>query len=271
MEERPMHLTRAQLDAYDRDGFLIFPDLVSKEEVALVKAGIARASQIQDDRVIRERGGDAVRMVYGLNEIDGPTSCAAVADLACSGRLLQTAKDILRDDAYLFHTKCNVKDAITGEIWQWHQDFGYWRTDGISEPRMITTMLMLDNATELGGCLYFVPGSHKDGTIDAPFDSETTSVGLWTLSKEQMTDLVARRGEPVPVVGGPGTVAMFHPDLVHGSGHNMSTHARWQMYFVYNAVSNAMAPVAEPRPAFKASRDAVPLKVRDRAPVVEPA
>lgn len=265
-----MYLTQAQLDAYERDGFLIFPDMVSREEVALVKQGLARACKVEDDRVIREKNGGSARMVYGLHEVEGPTGSQAVDDLARSTRLLQSARDLLDDDVYLFHTKCNLKESLTGEIWQWHQDFGYWQTDGLHRPQMLTTMLMLDQATELGGCLYFVPGSHKEGTIDAPFDGETTSVGLWTLSKQQMTDLVERRGEPVPVVGGPGTVAMFHPNLVHGSGHNMSTHARWHLYFVYNAVSNVMAPVKQPRPAYKASRRAVPLQLRTRESILEP-
>ena len=74
---------------------------------------------------------------------------------------------------------------------------------------------------------------------------------------------------PVPVVGGPGTVAMFHPNLVHGSGHNMSTHARWHLYFVYNAVSNVMAPVKDPRPAYKASRKAIPLQLRAKESILE--
>lgn len=266
-----MYLTKAQIEAYDRDGFLILPNLVSKEEVRLVKEGLANACQVTDDRVIREKGGGSARMVYGMHELDGPTACVATEGLARSTRLLQAARDVLHDDVYLFHIKANLKEAMTGEIWQWHQDFGYWRTDGLREPRLVTTMLMLDRATELGGCLYFVPGSHKDGTIDAPFDDKTTSVGLWTLSKDQMTDLVKRRGEPVPVVGEPGTVAMFHPDLVHGSGHNMSTHARWQMYFVYNAVSNVMQPVAKPRPSYKANRKNVPLQIRAKESILEPA
>ena len=266
-----MFLTKAQVEAYDRDGFLILPNLVSKDEVALIKQGLARAAQVDDDRIIREKGGGAARMIYGMDDLSGPTGCAATEALSRSNRLLQAARDVLRDEVYLFHIKANFKEAITGQIWQWHQDFGYWRTDGLREPRLVTTMLMLDKATELNGCLYFVPGSHKEGTIDAPYDDKTTSVGLWTLSKEQQTDLVNRRGEPVPVIGEPGTVAMFHPDTVHGSGHNMSTHARWQMYFVYNAVSNVMQPVPKPRPAYKANRNNVALQIRAKESILEPA
>ncbi len=259
-----MHLTAEQLEAYDRDGFLIIPDLISTEEVAQVKAALAKASKVEDERVIREKGGGDVRIVYGLHDTDGPTGDAAVAALARDPRLLQSSMDILKDEAYIFHTKCNLKEAITGQIWQWHQDFGVWRTDGLSQPDLVTVLLMLDGATELGGCLYFVPGSHKTGDIDAPYDDETTSIILKAVTKEQMGDLVERCGEPVPVVGGPGTVAFFHPHLVHGSGHNMSTRSRWQLYFVYNALSNVMAPVAKPRPTYKASRTAVPLKLSER-------
>lgn len=266
-----MYLTEAQIEAYDRDGYLILPNLVSKEEVKLIKEGLARACQVTDDRVIREKSQGAVRMVYGMHELDGPTGCVATEGLARSNRLLQAARDVLRDEVYLFHIKANLKEAITGEIWQWHQDFGYWRTDGLREPRLVTTMLMLDKATELSGCLYFVPGSHREPYIDAPYDDSIASTQLKAITLEQMSGLVARHGEPVPVTGGPGTVVLFHPHLVHGSGHNMSTRDRWQLYFVYNAVSNVMADVPNPRPLWKAARNLKPLKPRTRDSILEPA
>ena len=154
-------------------------------------------------------------MIYGMNERDGPTGSRTVADLACSSRLLQSAKDILGEDAYLFHTKCNLKEAITGEIWQWHQDFGVWHHDGLARPDLVTILLMLDEATELGGCMYFVPGSHKEGDIAGVKDGQTTSgrAGRYRQSTE-MTGLVrapwragagdrrAGYGRPVPSLAG---------------------------------------------------------------------
>jgi ectoine hydroxylase len=258
-----MFLTQDQREAYERDGFVILPGLASPEEVGRIKRDLARASELRDGRVVREKGSNAVRMIYGMNETDGPTGSQTVADLSCSSRLLQSARDVLGEEVYLFHTKCNLKEAITGEIWQWHQDFGVWRHDGLARPDMVTVLLMLDEATELGGCMYFVPGSHKDGDIAGNKDGETTSVALVALGRPEMTELIRRHGEPVPITGGPGTVALFHPYLVHGSGHNMSIHSRWHLYFVYNAVSNAMSAVADPRPSYKASGRAVPLQVLD--------
>ena len=111
------------------------------------------------------------------------------------------------------------------------------------------------------------PGNHDwyGFAANPPLRVAQTSnrgVDLVALALE-MTDLIGRHGEPVPVTGGPGTVALFHPYLVHGSGHNMSIHSRWHLYFVYNAVSNTMTVPDNPRPSFKAQPRAVPLQVRD--------
>ena len=66
----------------------------------------------------------------------------------------------------MHHFKLNMKAAIEGTIWQWHQDYMSWQMDGIARPDMTTMMVMMEDATEIGGCLYFLPGSHKMGRID---------------------------------------------------------------------------------------------------------
>jgi len=40
-----MRLTEAQTAAYERDGFLVFPELVSAAEVALRRAALRRAAR----------------------------------------------------------------------------------------------------------------------------------------------------------------------------------------------------------------------------------
>jgi len=58
-----MFLTQDQRDAYERDGFVILRDLVSPDEVGRIKRDLARASELRDGRVVREKGSDAVRMI----------------------------------------------------------------------------------------------------------------------------------------------------------------------------------------------------------------
>ena len=71
-----------------------------------------------------------------MHERDGPTASPEYRAFACQSRTLGVARQLLRDDAlYLHHSKVNLKAAIEGSAWPWHQDFGTWHLDGIAGPR----------------------------------------------------------------------------------------------------------------------------------------
>jgi ectoine hydroxylase len=275
-----MKLSAEQLAQYDRDGFLVFPDLIAADEVAVLKQELARVGDIPDERVVRERSGGP-RIVYGMHEKNGPTASSAYAALVSSSRILQPVRDILGEDVYIFHTKANTKQALDGAIYVWHQDYANWHImDGIPTTKIITAMVMLDPATELGGCLYFVPGSHRLGVIrpDVP-ESELDAAILRVVERGEpmavpnraMIDIVEKFGEPVPIAGQAGTVAFFDGNMVHGSGHNMSVHSRWILYIVYAAISNRPQAVPKPRAEYKASRLAGPVPLNDAASILESA
>ena len=42
------------------------------------------------------------------------------------------------EELYLHHSKLNMKSAIEGSAWPWHQDFHSWHLDGIKQPDMVT-------------------------------------------------------------------------------------------------------------------------------------
>ncbi len=255
-----MKLTAEQIALYERDGFLMFPEMVSTDVIQQLRAELKEVSQLEDVRVYREQDGSAPRIVYSVHDLQAPTGRKGFAELSESAQLLEPVSQLLRDPSlYIVHSKCNFKEALVGDIWGWHQDYGIWRHDGIPSPEIATVLVMLDEATELGGCLYFVPGSHKAGTFPAEKDPRIATSSLRSLSASQMTAVVEQYGEPIPVKGKPGTVAIFHSNLVHGSGHNMSTHSRQQLYLVYNTVANRPRPVENPRPEYQSSRTARPV------------
>ena len=180
--------------------------------------------------------------------------------MTLSPRLLGNAQALLGDDAlYIHHTKCNLKSAIDGSVWQWHQDYGAWKRDGIAEPDMVTALVMLDEATDLNGCLYFIPGSQRVGYIESEMDDRTTSYRLWVVPKTDLLRIMAESPEPVPIRGTPGTVVFFHCNILHASGHNLSRHDRWHVYTVYNRSANGPGAVASPRPEYVCSVQVAPL------------
>jgi ectoine hydroxylase len=134
--------------------------------------------------------------------------------------------------------KINAKASFTGDVWQWHQDYGTWaRDDGMPEPRAMNIAVFLDEVMPINGPLMLVPRSHTHGVLAAGHDTSTTSYPLWTLDEPTVTDLVDKGGIVAPT-GKPGGLLLFHGNLVHGSAGNITPYPRKIVYLTLNAVSN---------------------------------
>lgn len=254
-----MTLTPEQCSQYESDGFVRLPSLLDAEEIEILRREVARLATIEDECVFREGAGGTPKTMFRMHETDGATASAPFRALSRAPRVLGAAQQVLQDDAlYMHHCKLNMKGAIEGSVWPWHQDFGSWHLDGIPEPHLTTLMVMLDEASEMGGCLYFLPGSHKRGRIPPRWD-ETTAYKFWATTPDEVRAALAEHDEPVPITGKPGDAVIFHCNLLHASSHNLSAHDRWQLYFCFNRVANRPHDVDNPRPDYVRSRNWQPM------------
>ena len=76
-----------------------------------------------------------------------------------------------------------------------------------------------------------------------------------------MLDAMAQCPEPVAITGPAGSAALFHCNLMHGCGHNLSQHARWHAYTAFSTVANQARTVDQPGPIWVRGADFTPLKV----------
>jgi ectoine hydroxylase len=153
-------------------------------------------------------------------------------------------------------------------VWQWHQDYGTWaRDDGMPEPRAINIAVFLHAVMPINGPLFLIPKSHRQGVLDAGHDKLTTSYPLWTLDNETVARLAAQaadgvdRTDRVGIVapaGNPGSVLMFHGNLVHATPPNITLYPRKIVYLTLCAVSNHITKFR--RPEWIAHRDFTPIK-----------
>ena len=255
-----MKLTQKQIEQYDRDGYLHFPEFFSAAEVEAMRREVDRVSRIESEMVVREGSEQRPKAMFRMHESDGPTASPAFQAVVRLPRTLGFAQQLMRDEnLYLHHTKVNLKAAVEGSVWPWHQDYGSWANDGIRRPDLITLMVGLDPATEVNGCLYFLPGSHKHGRLDPYFDT-STAYKVWSITPTDVKRLIKEHGEPVAITGQPGSLTLFHCNLLHASGHNLSANDRWQAYFCYNTVANRPEDVEKPRPDWVRSRNWTPLQ-----------
>jgi ectoine hydroxylase len=265
-----MQLSAQQLEQFERDGFLVFPDLFDRNEIAVLRREVARLSQVESEEVVREHTG-GVRTIFRVHEADGATRSAPFRALVHTPRLLRPVQQVLGDDeVYVYHTKINTKPAIEGTVWQWHQDYGSWKRDGCPRPDMATFNVMMTDTTEMGGALYIIPGSHKLGRIEPVYD-ESTSYKFWALPKDRMIEVLRSSPEPVAVTGRAGTGVLFHCETLHASGHNLSAEDRWHIYVSCNTVANRPPVRADARPDWVVSRNTAPLPVEDDRGVLNAA
>ena len=265
-----MHLTPAQLAQYQRDGFLIFPDLFSPAEIAVLRQEVARLSRLETEEVIREFTG-GVKSIFRVHEDDGATRSAPFRALVRTPRVLRPVQQVLgTDETYVYHTKINAKPAIEGTIWMWHQDYNSWSKDGCPAPNMATFNVMLNDTSEFSGGLYIIPGSHRLGLRESVMDT-STGYKLWVIPKERMIEIQRNSPPAVAITGKAGTAALFHCNVLHASGHNLSAEDRWHVYVSCNAVANKPLLGPNPRPDWVVSRNWKPLPIEDDRGVTQAA
>ena len=157
-----MELTQEQFNSYHEQGFLVVPECFSKLEVESMKGELPGLFAEDSPRRVLEKEGKIVRSVHGSH-----TTNQLFKRLTRHPKLIQPAMQFLGSQAYVYQFKINAKAAFSGDVWQWHQDFIFWRKqDGLLTPRIMNAMILLDDMNEFNGALFVIPGSHKEGMID---------------------------------------------------------------------------------------------------------
>jgi ectoine hydroxylase len=250
-----MRLTREQLDQFHTEGWLLLPELFTPEEVDLLRREAEAIYAQERPEVWREKSG-APRTAFAAH-----TYNEAFRLLGAHPRMIEPVEQVFGEKVYMHQYKINAKSAFTGAVWQWHQDYGTWkRDDGMPEPRAMNISVFLDEVMHINGPLMLVPRSQHAGDLAASHDRETTSYPLWTLDEDTVTRLV-RQGGIVAPIGKPGSMLMFHGNLVHGSAGNITPYPRKIVYLTLNAVSNYIRTPT--RPDFIAHRDFTPIEPVD--------
>ena len=247
-----MKLTQEQIDAFWADGYLFFPEAFAEDEIAILRDEAERIYATDRKEVWREKTG-APRTAFAAH-----TYNEAFRLLGTHPRLIEPLEQIFGEPLYMHQFKINAKAAFEGDVWQWHQDYGTWaRDDGMPEPRAMNIAVFMDEVMPINGPLMLIPRSHKAGVLEAGHDLETTSYPLWTLDKETVTRL-ANEGGIVAPTGKPGSVLMFHGNLVHGSAPNITPYPRRIVYLTLCAVSNYIRKPT--RPEWIAHQDFTPIR-----------
>ena len=206
-------LTTEQVAAFDRDGFLVVPDVLDAATVAEVVAAVdrfearadAHLAGLDDGRLaIAERGA----ITFSVHLV---AKSALLAGLARHPVILELCADLIGPDVNLYWDQAVYKKPEKPRRFPWHQDNGY----AFVEPQQyLTVWLALTDATVENGCPWVVPGVHRSGTLVHHY--------VEPLGWECLTDPDGAVPAPVPA----GGAVVFSSLTPHLTGPNTTGEVR---------------------------------------------
>ncbi|GGI06430.1 ectoine hydroxylase [Egicoccus halophilus] len=262
-------LDRAALDAFDRDGYLVLPEVFSTEEIAGIRGRLDELSADPtvraDERTITELESDEVRSIFEIHKTD-PT----FAELSADPRVADVARQLLGSDVYIHQSRINVKPGFVGKGFWWHSDFETWHAeDGMPRMRCLSASITLTDNYPHNGPLMVVPGSHRTfvttvgQTPEDHYKASLKKQEVGTPDHDSLHELIVGQGREIrQLTGRAGSVVFFDCNLMHASSENQTPFPRSNVFLVYNSVDNALEePFAAPsrRPEFAAATEWTPV------------
>jgi ectoine hydroxylase len=221
-------ITVGDKESFDRDGFVIKRGFFTPEEIGAV------INAFQVDQSIHKRA-------YGVDDGQGGATEIALWNqpgedsfgaLARSERLVRSAENLLGGEVYHYHSKITMKRPGAGGTWVWHQDYGYWYSNGCLRPDMLTVAIPLTPNTPANGCLNVLVGSHLMGRLEHGF------VGKQTGANPARVAAAEERLPRVAFEAQPGDVMFFHSNTLHTSAPNQSDGDRHLLLVAFNTRAN---------------------------------
>jgi ectoine hydroxylase len=238
------HLTPAEQAVVERDGFLVRHDVFTPTEVATM----LDESEALLDRLVRDRQSrrvqasgyvfDTDRTSRVIIKWEGDTDIVhgiepfahlsqPLADWGRDRRLIEPMTHFVGDDQpELYTEKLNLKRPRHGGANPLHQDYPYWVDSSEGAAQIATTIIFLDDSTVENGCLWVVPGSHRQGMWSTRTDGDD-------FAHNEVDVTAYPDAEVVAVEVGAGSTVSFGAFLAHKSAPNTSDKERRALLYSY--------------------------------------
>ncbi len=162
----------------------------------------------------------------------------AVRKFYFAGPLVDVAEQLIGPNIKAASSQLTFKMAGNTMAFGWHQDNGYGQLD---PPNALTALTALDDTDQHNGCLWLIPGSHKQGQVEVAMTPEQKAAGL-----ELSVPADDRRAVPMPLKAGEALI--FHAWMLHKSDGNLSIARDRRILFLRYADADAVEVYNQRRP-----------------------
>jgi phytanoyl-CoA hydroxylase len=204
-------LTDEEVAQYQRDGYVIVPDLINPDEAIAWKAKLK--ARLQEEGNLEIPSGVRVWMSDNMDSYSNIQ--------LQSPRMVAILQQLIGHRVEFLSYKAVFKNAKTAFSSPWHQDWAYWQGS-----TKISVWIALDDATPENGCLRLIPGSQR-AVIEMKEVEDVKGFGR-RITEDQVASL--------PIVTAPvprGAGIFFHDLLLHASCPNLNGADRWSVIPTY--------------------------------------
>lgn len=206
-DKKTRKLTPEEMSLYQEQGYLEVTGVLEKEELAEINREIDR---IRDNPDPHQDANRIFRL--GLR--------SPLADDFCrDDRLLTLVEDIVYPGIAIYAVKMVEKQPFDSTVCHWHQDNAYFDKNSKSESRM-SVWIPLQDCDEKNGCLWVVPGSHKNPLLPHQMQADGICRLAFSSGMQEMQGAI-------PCKVSAGSVILFHGQTWHRSlGNTTANHRR---------------------------------------------
>jgi hypothetical protein len=226
-------LTDKELALYQDQGFLIIKGILNPEGII----------QMQNECMIawdKEKQGFDPDKSWLQNSllVNIHHQAATVKDYYFDGPLVDIATQLIGPNIKGATSQLTFKMKGNTKSFGWHQDNGYGE---LAPYNALTTLTALDDTDRGNGCLWLIPGSHKQGQIRVKQDDE---------QKKNQSEIVVEADDnlAVSVEMKAGDALLFNCWMLHKSDGNYSTDRDRRILFLRYADADAIEVYNDRKP-----------------------
>jgi ectoine hydroxylase-related dioxygenase (phytanoyl-CoA dioxygenase family) len=213
---------KEEVQAYQRDGFIVVPDVLGADILKRMRDAIARlvaaSAEVNEHSAVYDLEPGHTAADPRVRRIKQPHKMDPVFDeVVRSPQVIEILTALLGPDIRLQSSKLNMKSAGYGSPVEWHQDWAFYPH---TNDDILAIGVMLDDTDLSNGPLLISPGTHT-GPVYDHHGSDGRFAGM--IDPDLIRPEIERA---VPFVGRAGSMSFFHVRALHGSARNTSDRPR---------------------------------------------
>jgi phytanoyl-CoA hydroxylase len=237
-------LTPTQVLEFKNNGYLVLPAFSARPfcdaVVAFARSALhEQVSPIEYEADVQYPGAPLSRSATGgataRRLLMASARSPMLLDWATGDPLKKVLQQLLGSEVFLsqaHHNCIMTKQPAFSSVTGWHRDSRYWQ---FARADLVSAWLALGDEQAENGCLRVIPGSHS-----IAIDADQLDEKQFLIKEMAKNQKLLQQAVDVPLAQ--GDLLLFHSNLFHAAGRNLTDKTKYSMVFTYRSADNPPKP-----------------------------